>query len=72
MGASPPSPKRETNTERNARMAAADKNSVNTRALRLKDEYLKRSRQRPPVFGGPETGASMLGSMGGSQLGVMG
>lgn len=60
-------PKRETNSERTARLIAAKKSGNDAKALNLQQQYLARARRRPALFGGPETG--LLGGNAGT-LGV--
>lgn len=69
-----PSMKPETNAERNARLLAGKKSSKDIAALNAADAYLRRSRRRNPLFGGPESGTAaqpLGGGMGGvTKLGV--
>lgn len=57
MGGASPKKKAETNDERNARLLAAKKSSLDALALLQQSEFLKRARRRSSLFGGPETGS---------------
>lgn len=60
-------PRRETNSERTARIVAAKKSGSDAKALNMQSQYLARAKRRPALFGGPETG--LLGGQG-ATLGV--
>lgn len=49
-------PKRPTNSERNAAMLSARKGDRDALAISEQEAFLKRSRRRSSVFGGPESG----------------
>ena len=59
-------PKRPSNAERNAAMLSAKKGSADALAIAENQAFLKRSRRRSSVFGGPESGllGAGLGSLG--------
>ena len=70
MGGSP-SAKPETTAERNARILAAKRANKDVNVLQAQELYLKRTRMRSPLFGGPESGAAAPATMGGG-LGKLG
>lgn len=63
-----PKPKRETSSERSARLAGAKRAGVDARAVTLDEEMIRKSKRRTSLFGGPETGMVSLGG-GSSALG---
>lgn len=64
MGGGAPK-KRESNPERNARFLAARKSNQDARALAAQSDYLKRSRRRGSLLGGPESGSVSPTTLGG-------
>ena len=53
-----PSAKPETTAESNARKLAARRANKDINVLQSQELYLKRSRMRSPLFGGPESGGA--------------